>query len=160
MFSFQPPNSKIKIWNGFLLIIRRNATHILWGFILIGVILNSYSIYEKKRYATPEALIPLTLKDMNIRLSDLTRESPTIRDRTFENCHIYGPAVIHSAGSTIIFNNEWDVTSESALVITTNEKVSGAILFKDCIIKNCVLHGISFIGSESQIAQIRAKNRL
>ena len=122
---------------------------ILMVFILISVILTSYSLYKNKRptFATPDELTQMVLRDRDIKLSDLTREDFRIRNKTFDNCHIYGPAIIHIKGTTMIINSTFaEVLPDSAFIETSNKYVSGAISLEDCIVSNCIFHKISFIG--------------
>lgn len=141
--------------------VRKHALAILMGFILISVILTSNSLYKNKlpSFATPDELIPSLLQNKTIRLADLVREDFTIRNRTFDNCHIYGPAVIFFTGGIFIDNvlKRIDITNIDANFIeTTNTGVLGVIVFDNCVIKKCTFYNISFIGNSERIAKIKA----
>lgn len=146
-----------------LLIARTYAIPILMGFVLFSIILTSHSLYKNKRpiFATPDELTQSVLRDRDIRLSDLTREDFRIRNKSFFNCHIYGPAIIYPHKDTVLIDLVFKgVTPEGGLIVTTNKQVSGAVSFERCVLKNCTLHRISFIGSEARIAKIKAGSNL
>lgn len=135
--------------------IRPYATTILLIFILISVILTSHSLYENKRtnFATPDALTSLILKDMDIRISDLARENFVIHNRTFDNCRIYGPAVIYPMNCLIkeAHFTDFGTDSNAVFIITTNKAITGIITLDTCVIKNCTFYAIGLIGSYEDI---------
>ncbi|MGD1043318.1 MAG: hypothetical protein ABR913_09720 [Sedimentisphaerales bacterium] len=108
----------------------------------------------KQTFAIPDALTAPTLQNMTIRLSDLVREDFIIRNRTFVNCHIYGPAIISLTQCTLI-NNVF-TEAENIFIETTDKTVTGAIGLDNCIIKDCTFHKISFIGLHEQIEFLKA----
>jgi hypothetical protein len=139
-------------------ILRDHPALISMSILLVYVILVSHSLYVHKtmHFATPEALISPILKDMNIRISDLAREDMRIRNKTFINCHIYGPAIVFPIkGNTFDHVGFVEVDPDGAFIETTNVKVSGAIGFENCVIKDCMFHKIGFIGSPERIKQAR-----
>jgi hypothetical protein len=106
-------------------------------------------------FAMPDALVAPTLQNMNIRISDLTREEFTIRNKVFDNCHIYGPAIIALTNSTITKSIFEEVVPSGALIETSNKIISGAILLENCIVRNCTLHKIGIIGAPEAIKKIK-----
>jgi hypothetical protein len=140
---------------------RKHALSIFMGFILISVILTSLQLYKNKQtnFATPDELTQSVLRNRDIRLADLTREDFTIRNKTFDNCHIYGPAIM-CARDCIITGIIFERSLESSLITTTNKHISGAILLDNCVMKDCTLHRVSFIGTQEQISRIKANVKL
>jgi hypothetical protein len=147
------------------------ALYVFPWFIVISVIFASYSMYEnqqqkinaltiaqkKQDFATPDALNSKTFDDMNIRIADLARENFIIKSKTFENCHIYGPAVIYLNGAIITKCIFAEVTPEGAFIESPNERLSGVITLENCILTNCVLHKISIIGTSDTIQDLRKR---
>ncbi len=127
--------------------------------VLCGIVVSvgqSYLIESKQlNFATPDALSSPLLQNMNVRINDLTRENFIIRNKTFENCHIYGPAIIICSDCVIVKNSFEEVIPEGAFIETTNTTISGAVSLEHCILKNCVLHKISMIGNPEQIKDIK-----
>lgn len=156
------PQWEDKMKSKLLLKARKYAILILMGFILISVVLTSHQLYKNKQpnFATPDELIQLTLRDRDIRLADLTREDFTIRNKTFDNCHIYGPAVIYPKNLILMGKMSTGANYESGFIATTNKTISGAVVLEGCVMKDCALYKISFIGSPEQIADIKVKLKL
>ncbi len=118
-------------------------------------------IEEKLNFATPDALASPVLRDMNIRISDLAREEIVIRNRIFENCHIYGPAIIYPMKGTVIsYNTFTEITLDGVFVVTLNKEVAGAIGLENCTITHCTLHKISFIGDSNEINYIKKGSKI
>ncbi|MGD0596689.1 MAG: hypothetical protein ABSA64_04085 [Sedimentisphaerales bacterium] len=124
----------------------------------IGDLNNILASIPKKEFATPDALIPSVLRNMDIRISDLAREDMTIHSKTFEKCHIYGPAIIATKGMLVMDTTTFASAVRDPndfFVETTNDMVIGVIVFEDCIFRNCTLHNISFIGNHESIAKMK-----
>jgi cell division protein FtsB len=112
----------------------------------------------KQIFATPEALMSPVLQNMTIRICDLTREDFVIHDKTFENCHIYGPAII--ACDNVIMTDSIITAAvppdpNSFFIETTSQFCLGAVLFKDCTFKHCALDKIGIIGTHEQITNLK-----
>jgi len=141
---------------------RKHAWTILVCFILVSVIITSYQLYENKtsNFATPEALMPSYLHDMNIRIADLTNEEMYIRNKTFDHCDLWGPAMIVFSDSTIATNVGIIIVKpedkDAIFVETTNRSVAGAVVFDNCVIRDCKLHRIGFIGDHDRITTLKA----
>ncbi|MBN2128441.1 MAG: hypothetical protein JW741_03055 [Sedimentisphaerales bacterium] len=142
--------------------IREHPALICMSFLMVSVILVSRGLYVNKpvpepaSLATPDTLIAPLLKDLSIRLADLTREDFVIRKKTFENCHIYGPAIILPKGTTTILRATFEKSPDISFLETSNKKVWGAVTLYDCTIIDCALHKISIMGSAEQIARWKA----
>jgi hypothetical protein len=148
--------SKDSIWKSFvfpfLIIVFCAVSLFVWHFY--------YKESKQLNFATPDALISPVLQNMNIRISDLTRDGFRIRNKTFINCHIYGPAIISGNDSVMSNNGFWEVDPNGVFIETLNKFVSGVVSLDNCVIRNCNFHRISFIGSPEQIKQIKTESQL
>jgi hypothetical protein len=86
------------------------------------------------------------LRGLSIRISDLAREDIVIRDRTFEDCYIYGPAILvpHGMGMFHECGFEGD-TSSLFITIAEERSVIGVIALENCIFRRCHFRKIGFI---------------
>ena len=105
---------------------------------------------------------------MSIRIADLARESVTIEGHTFEDCNIYGPAVVFPGHEV----NIADCAFESDLrgfpdnifiVIKEDRKLYGVIGLKECTFRRCTFHRIAIVCNpafkEAFRAAIRSKQQ-
>ena len=144
-------------------------TLFLFGvFLLMRLIISPYEIYKEKqqeiidlkgqvetikkeiiKFATPEELTASHLKGLSIRIADLVREDIVIRNKVFEDCHIYGPAIITLKKSGIVIDNTfYDVTPDTFFIEVPPKGYigSGIIIIEDCRFFRCTFHKINFIG--------------
>lgn len=162
------PISIIGLCGGMLLITSAFSKDSIWKsfvipFLIIAFCATSlfvWHFYNKEpkqlNFATPDSLTSPVLRNMDIRISDLVREDFTIRNKTFENCRIYGPAIITLTSGNVISHNKFmEVDIEGTFIVTTNNAILNAIALEGCIITNCTLHKISFIGNSEQIGLIK-----
>jgi ABC-type glycerol-3-phosphate transport system permease component len=103
----------------------------------------------KQEYATPDMLIPLNLKDLQINVADLVRSDIVVRNKTFENCYLYGPAIITPTGDYTTFSkNYFDAPADSIFITISEDRfVSGAIGFENCQFIGCHFVKIGIIGN-------------
>jgi hypothetical protein len=139
--------------------VRDHPAFVCMSFLMVSVVLVSHNLYVNKRpnFATPDELIPSILQNKAFRLVDLTRESLVIQGRTFENCDIYGPAVVFQVNCHFEKVTMAAPSRESVAIETDNTIASGAIRLDTCVIKNCRFYRIGFIGSKEQLAAMRAQ---
>ena len=128
----------------------------------IAVAVGQFYLSEPKQlkqlnFATPDALTSPVLRDMDIRICDLTREDFRMKNRTFINCRIYGPAVFNASAekSIMIRTTIRQVAEEGLFIETTNAKLSGVIGAENCTFTDCQLYKISFIGSPEVIDALK-----
>lgn len=117
---------------------------------------------QSQKYADIDQLLKNYQKDQHIRISDLVavRDSTTIEDITFEDSHIYGPALIYLAGGVKMIDcNLGGESLEEILVVTTNEVVLGTVSFKNVTLISSTLHKIGFIGNQEEIDELRLSLR-
>lgn len=102
-----------------------------------------------QKFATPDELIASHLKDKTIRIADLAREDNIIRNRIFEDCYIYGPAIVVLQGETIMIVNCSFAESldDIFLTITKDRRLVGFIGCLDCKFIRCNFRGIGFLGT-------------
>jgi hypothetical protein len=85
----------------------------------------------------------------SFRIVDLAEEiDPIIRGRTFEDCTIYGPAVVLPLDYITLEHNSFDGAPEAVLWEIPDERavIIGAIGLIDCIFRRCRFQGIGVAG--------------
>ena len=111
---------------------------VFFFFLIIRLVVAPYEIFKEqkseiaklkidmeaigKNFATPDELIPTDLKGLSIRISDLVREDVVIRNKIFEDCHIYGPAFITPIKDTSLEYNNFEGSLESNLIELKKEQ--------------------------------------
>ena len=128
---------------------------ILFCILCLTIWQSYFSEPKQLNFATPDELIPSLLQNKSIRINDLVREDNIIRNRTFENCHIYGPAIIALNKCITTQATFTEIDINGVFIETTNKIVSGVIELNTCIIKNCTFHKISFIGTPDDIKRLK-----
>jgi hypothetical protein len=141
--------------------LRKHALTIIMAFMLVSSIITAYQLYENKQahFATPEALMPAYLHDMNIRIADLAIENTYIRNKTFERCELWGPAVVILSGNTVVNHLSMGIPSlenmNDIFVDTTNPRILGAVTFDNCVFRSCGLHLVGFIGDNDTMVMLK-----
>lgn len=115
---------------------------------------------ENIQFSQPEAITAPYLNGHNFHIYSLIRHSNTIQDRTFENCHIYGPAIMafinpNVTGVQIQMANDDPDSILIDIGKNIGKPVMGIIAFKDCYFKNCHFYNIGIIGTVDMLEQIR-----
>lgn len=148
-------------WDCHKMRIRRFIPHIAVLLIIFSIVAGAYNLYQHKEpnFTTPDALIPLNLRDLKINVADLVRQDAIVKNKTFYNCDLYGPAVFGAIGE----HNVYDVItmdinnpSEGFIVVETPITVTGVIGIDSCQFINCRLHGVAFMGNEEDYQQYLA----
>lgn len=141
--------------------LRKLAPYLSVILLFSSIILASYHLYENKRpnFATPDQLLAATYSGMQIRIADLTRENTFIKGKVFENCDLYGPAVVYFDSSNVvdISIDLSDAPIDSILISTSNVGLSGVVGFRNCVLKNVLLIHIGIIGTPDAIQALKAK---
>ncbi len=96
-------------------------------------------------------------RDQTIRLTDLAESSNDIRNVTFENCVISGPAVLAlqdcSLTNCVFQGNDealfWDVGDRRSVL--------GAIALVECTIIDCQFSRIGLLGTPACIERMRTQ---
>ncbi len=99
------------------------------------------------------------LQGVPLRLVDIPRTGFSIKGRTFENCDIFGPAIMAPVSKSMIvgcaFQTELPgVWSPVLWPIPDDATVIGVIGLVDCTFKNCRFHGVGIAGSRRNLANL------
>lgn len=102
--------------------------------------------------ATPDELRESYLNGRVVRIADLVEEDggpPIVRNRTFEDCELRGPAIVVLLG-TIITHSPLcidDATQPAGAfwdAPTLGSRLYGVVGFQDCVIRRCDLVRVGF----------------
>lgn len=89
------------------------------------------------------------------RANLIKTKTPLIRNRTFTNCVIEGPAVLLAMSGVNFDNCNLGMASEDSrsliLMPMAKNKVVGAIGLKDCTFRNCQFFAIGYTGGDAFI---------
>ena len=95
-----------------------------------------------------------------LRLADLVGPDSILRDQVFEDCDIYGPAILASIGQGVggFDSCTWEApTAESILFEVPDGRVGvGMMGVVNCVFKRCRFYKIGLMGPPAQIAAWRA----
>ena len=80
--------------------------------------------------ATSQQLTGKYIQGQSFSISTIAYEG-IVRNRTFDDCDIYGPAVIHMVGVGQVVGCAWVGKRENTLIATTSLPL-GAIIFENC----------------------------
>jgi hypothetical protein len=95
------------------------------------------------------------------RLSSLADADSTIQGRTFEDCWIYGPAVIYGDSSTNIRDSSFAGSSTTVFIPVLGVAPgpgTGVIFLKDCRFRHCHFIRISILADPAMIDRYRSDN--
>lgn len=106
---------------------------------------------EQPVFASPDKLTAEHIQGLTFRLADLlVVGSSTIKGRMFEDCDIYGPAVIFMVkNNAILFCRFPEVPNAESLFITAPRLtwVAGIVGIEACIFRHCTFHNVGFIAT-------------
>jgi hypothetical protein len=77
-----------------------------------------------------------------------------ITNRNFDDCDIYGPAIIYLTGTSMVTDCGFDGVPENILIVTKYVPL-GAIWMENTVIRDCRFHRISIVGSQEVIDKIK-----
>jgi len=88
------------------------------------------------------------ITDRSFRIVDFALDSDIIDGKTFEDCTIYGPAIIMPLESTTLAHNTFEADPETLFWIVPEDKlrVIGAIGLVNCTFRRCVFRRIGVAG--------------
>jgi hypothetical protein len=160
------------------------AYKIVAGILLLsfvaGIAVGTYKVYQKRNvelesalikvadlekkleatrpsgFSTPDQLISKYLDGLDFRIVDLARNSVVIKNRTIQNCRIYGPAVLLLKTGSIshcIFDADPTKSAEETvngiyIPLLKSDVIYGVIAVENVDFKNCEFHGIAFMGPD------------
>lgn len=102
---------------------------------------------------------PNPLIHSSTRVTDLADEDNKIRNRTFEHCTLYGPAVVLFTGVVEMDTCRVEDDPDSVFLETSGKKPpNGSVIFVDCTFRRCTFSGIGIAGPSNALQ--RYKNLL
>ena len=133
---------------GFSLILKRWPNAINW--------LPVPDFWLSGRLARREQLSATYFSKQHIRICDLAVDN-RIYERLFEDCHIYGPAVVVITGDGIIIQCclEGSYDNLFMYLADTQKEVIGPIELADCVFRRCHFHGVGFTGPREFLDKIK-----
>ncbi len=98
----------------------------------------------------------LHITQRSFRIVDLVAGSnDRITGRTFEDCTIYGPAVLAPLNQMTFEHNTFEATPEALFweIPEDRDQILGAIGLTDCTFRRCIFRGIGIAGKRALIQQ-------
>jgi hypothetical protein len=110
-----------------------------------------------RQSASPGDLLGKSIRGLTFRLTDLPLIQDTIRDRTFDECDIYGPAIIFIVSPAEFTKCHFHGDPELMFWMPGpgQKGMLGAIAFQNCIFRRCRLIGIGFTGDREVLEFMR-----
>jgi hypothetical protein len=170
IFLFWPEIKRIRIVNDPAKTVLSESPAWLYIFAVAAVLAVSvwggsiyYSVQNAPRILTADEFAEPFIRGKHFRLSDFIAYAGgnVIAGRTFEDCWIYGPAVVVASGVGILHKNVFDAQSfeEVFWEVPTDHPIRGVINLRDCTFRRCVFVGVAFVGTKEQIAKWKAENQ-
>jgi hypothetical protein len=111
-------------------------------------------------WASPDQLLTPAIRGVSFRLVDALGKEPgaELRGRVFEDCHVYGPAVllfgrdIKFEGNILLGPFEaiaWEIDP------STRPHVAGVIRIENAVFRRCRFEGVGFAGNSHEISLLR-----
>jgi hypothetical protein len=131
----------------------------LGAFVCI-VILTYYNITESPRRLSAGEFANSNLVGKRLYITDLVDSENVIEGRTFEDCWIYGPAVLSMVGGDMM-KNTFEGTSAGTFVTVSAGMAgngTGIVLLKDCRFRRCKFINVSIAGNAALVTQWKENN--
>ncbi len=105
----------------------------------------------------PHELTNTYIRGHSFKIADLAHHNRIV-ERTFEDCHIYGPAVLAPVRSPTLYNCTFEGSPEQICIAIAadNAQVIGPIAIDGCIFRRCSFRGIGFIAPQETANKIKA----
>ena len=104
-------------------------------------------------------LLQTYIHDRRLYITDLARTERVVRGKVFENVTFVGPAIVSFNGASDLRDTAFDAEGapEEALLLEVlrGTLTVGAILFEDCIFRNCLFIRIQVMGTKEVIEEIK-----
>ena len=110
--------------------------------------------------ATSSELTDIQISSKALRLTDLAVNG-VIANRTFDDCIIYGPAVVAPTEFTVFRYPSWQLTRGDLYYELKDMKTrTGMILLENCTFNRCTFYDIGVVGNDRKgfYAQLEPKN--
>lgn len=101
---------------------------------------------QEQKFAVLDELAGPYLRGLSIRIIDIVPKDNVIRNRTFEDCHIYGPAILTFFGNTSVLFNKFDAPLDNIFITVSIRKLVGVIVLENCTLLRCQFHNIGLVG--------------
>jgi hypothetical protein len=122
-----------------------------------------FSSVHEPALLTSEEFAESYIHGKYFKIADLADSRNIIEGRTFEDCWIYGPAVLFLHQSNDISNNNEFVGSSDEIFMAAGQHSvvgggSGVIVLKDCKFRKCHFLRVTFVGTDADIAKWKSQN--
>jgi len=108
------------------------------------------------RMSVPEELTKIHVQGHTFQIANLMHNGKLI-DRTFEDCDIWGPAVVVLSGSSLMHDCGIHGTPDSAVIVVTDDQrvVQGVVEAQRCVFRRCQFHDVAFLGTADKVQKFR-----
>ena len=136
----------------------------MFGIVALGMVVFACTVTYRSMVHEPELLTSEEFAQPYIhgkyfRIADLADANNVIQGRSFEDCYIYGPAVLYPTEYTDLQTSTFDATSEAAFLPVGPNAIgggaTGVILLKDCKFRRCHFIKIAFAGTSEEVEKWR-----
>jgi hypothetical protein len=133
------------------------AASIPWIRRIRVVLVSDSSMAASKPPATAEESAQRYIRGRTLRIAELARDDLIIRSRTFEDCDIYGPAVLIAVGTGIMQECGFEGDAETVFweIPAERVRIAGAIALEDCVFRRCRFSKIGLAGTREFIKKAR-----
>jgi len=129
------------------------------GLVAIAGVRLYWVIAYQPRRLTGDEFAQAYITNKYFHIYDLVDSHGLIQSRTFEDCWIYGPAVLAGDNASDIQYCTFDGSFDAALIGTDlPPNVVGVIFLKDCKFRKCHFFEISFLTSPNNVKALRQRN--
>lgn len=93
----------------------------------------------------------------SFRMVDLASDYDLIEDKIFEDCTIYGPALIVPVNNMVFESNTFEGTPDALFWVIPDEqdRVIGAIGLNNCTFRRCIFRRIGIAGKRDVIERFK-----
>ncbi len=136
----------------------------LFSIASLGVVfIGFYSLYiastRRPSILTDAEMSRPYIQGKYFKIADLADGENVIVGRTFEDCHIYGPAVLFLLDrNTLIEPHVMGSLDEAFLAAPATNRAgphTGIIVLRECTFKRCTLFNITFVGASEDIERYK-----
>lgn len=119
-----------------------------------GLLVLYRSIAHEPALLTAEEFSQPYLHGRYFRISELADSNHVIEGRTFEDCYIYGPAVLFAHDNVDLQHSSFEGSKDEVFIPTIGGRTgpgSGVIVLKDCKFRRCHFIGVSFVANPQDV---------
>ena len=134
---------------------------VAWAVLVVLFGLAAARWRERRQPVRPDMTDPNAplFQRRRVHLNDLVRDihPALIRNRTFEDCDIIGPAVLHVRDFGVLENTLMNVGSVGVLVVPVGMPMTGMIVASGCVFRGCAFHEVVFAGDEEFAKKVKSE---